>query len=702
MIRLPDLDDQNYIDIVEAAKRRIPVIFPEWTDFNEHDPGITVLEVFAWLKEMQQYYLNRITDGARADMLRLLGVELERLTPSETVVSFAGEVPDFIPAGTALRTAEGAEFITAKDFVKPDFGIKSIFLNNGDAVIDITGLLAEKNTSLFPFGKEHLDRGLTNKGHELYICLTDKVGQAALLFDITDELRIVRNLPEKDSVPPRDIVWEYSTPSGFEPCSSVDDGTFALSFSGSVTLEIGSEFSESNCGGTLPNGYWIRARLCYSGCEDMPRLSRVYCAGLKLIQKKRLCFYKDLAVQNTENLIEVYGAKEGNTLVFVRDEFGWDHCANEVIVNDLVDISSAEEVICLDGRENVRVIIYDEGYGSRSMFFSSDGLPNQRFLFDPEEGVIASELRIMVKDRESGHAPRWREYFYTDNLNTAGPYDRCFSYDKERRELMFGDNEHGEVPPRSDEGIMVYCCSVTRGAAGNIMAGNITGLEFDNKEYALIQTADCSGGRDNESVYHAMSRISGILSECSRAVTAADYRAAALSTPGLRIADAAAIPFFDPASCEISELKAPNSVTVVVVPFSSERFPKPDERFLKAVREHLEKFRLVTVEVRVEAPIYIDLDISAELICATREVDKAKARVRAELEEMFSVYGGFGEPVVNDVIISRICSVEGILSVKNLSVRTDSTLCRRESSGRLIIPPNAAATINSVQLTVDS
>ena len=65
MINLPNLDDQKYTDIVEAAKRRIPVIFPEWTDMNEHDPGITLIELFAWLKEMQQYTLNRIPDRTR-------------------------------------------------------------------------------------------------------------------------------------------------------------------------------------------------------------------------------------------------------------------------------------------------------------------------------------------------------------------------------------------------------------------------------------------------------------------------------------------------------------------------------------------------------------------------------------------------------------------------------------------------------------
>ena len=40
MISLPKLDDQNYAEIVEAAKRRIPVIFPEWTDFNGTTPAL--------------------------------------------------------------------------------------------------------------------------------------------------------------------------------------------------------------------------------------------------------------------------------------------------------------------------------------------------------------------------------------------------------------------------------------------------------------------------------------------------------------------------------------------------------------------------------------------------------------------------------------------------------------------------------------
>ena len=97
MISLPKLDDQNYAEIVEAAKRRIPVIFPEWTDFNEHDPGITVIELFAWLKEMQQYTLDRIPDSTREAMLRLAGVQPLQAAPA-SVELIPAAPPEFLPA----------------------------------------------------------------------------------------------------------------------------------------------------------------------------------------------------------------------------------------------------------------------------------------------------------------------------------------------------------------------------------------------------------------------------------------------------------------------------------------------------------------------------------------------------------------------------------------------------------------------------
>ena len=55
------LDDQTYAEIVAEAEARLPWLCPAWTDHNAHDPGITVLELMAWYKELQQYQMDQIT-----------------------------------------------------------------------------------------------------------------------------------------------------------------------------------------------------------------------------------------------------------------------------------------------------------------------------------------------------------------------------------------------------------------------------------------------------------------------------------------------------------------------------------------------------------------------------------------------------------------------------------------------------------------
>jgi hypothetical protein len=72
------LDDRVYADLVDEARSLIPVYDPSWTNHNESDPGITLMEMFAWLAEMQIYALDQITDEHRLTFLRLLnGPDLE-------------------------------------------------------------------------------------------------------------------------------------------------------------------------------------------------------------------------------------------------------------------------------------------------------------------------------------------------------------------------------------------------------------------------------------------------------------------------------------------------------------------------------------------------------------------------------------------------------------------------------------------------
>jgi hypothetical protein len=120
-IKLPNLDDRTFADLVAEAHTLIPVHAPQWTNHNESDPGITLVELFAYLTEMQIYRLNRVTDANVCAFLRLMdGVEripskrnrgMVIRPPETTEVALRDEVRDVV---LQLRKQDRA--ITCEDF----------------------------------------------------------------------------------------------------------------------------------------------------------------------------------------------------------------------------------------------------------------------------------------------------------------------------------------------------------------------------------------------------------------------------------------------------------------------------------------------------------------------------------------------------------------------------------------------------------
>src|SRR5262245_55631829 len=71
-LTLPNLDDRTYKDLVQEALASIQAHAPEWTNHNPSDPGITLVELFAYLTEMLIYRVDRVTDANRLAFLKLL------------------------------------------------------------------------------------------------------------------------------------------------------------------------------------------------------------------------------------------------------------------------------------------------------------------------------------------------------------------------------------------------------------------------------------------------------------------------------------------------------------------------------------------------------------------------------------------------------------------------------------------------------
>jgi hypothetical protein len=121
---LPNLDDRSFKQLVAQALQRIAVHSPEWTDLTPHDPGVTLVELFAFITETLLYRVNRLPPKAYVAFLRLLGVELRAPAAASVTLRFArsrpGEQPIEIPRGTRVtlnRAATAGEppvFVTAR------------------------------------------------------------------------------------------------------------------------------------------------------------------------------------------------------------------------------------------------------------------------------------------------------------------------------------------------------------------------------------------------------------------------------------------------------------------------------------------------------------------------------------------------------------------------------------------------------------
>jgi len=100
-LTLPNLDDRRWADLVEESRALIPVYGGEWTDHNVHDPGITLVELLAYLAELDLFQINQIPDEHKRQFLGLIGLHPNPTTAARTFLKLTLDkiVPSFdLPA----------------------------------------------------------------------------------------------------------------------------------------------------------------------------------------------------------------------------------------------------------------------------------------------------------------------------------------------------------------------------------------------------------------------------------------------------------------------------------------------------------------------------------------------------------------------------------------------------------------------------
>lgn len=163
----PNLDDKTFEALVEEAVKLIPREAPDWTDHNRHDPGITLIELFAWLAEMQHYYLNRVPDANYLKFIKLLGTKIREAMPARTEATFTPP-PDarvVVPRRAKLSGEGGVVFETEEPLVVLPARIKKVVTISPAVVRDQSDANNIEGLSFYAFEQE------AAAGNKLYLGL---------------------------------------------------------------------------------------------------------------------------------------------------------------------------------------------------------------------------------------------------------------------------------------------------------------------------------------------------------------------------------------------------------------------------------------------------------------------------------------------------------------------------------------------------
>ncbi len=170
MIQLPKLDDRTYADIMAEALRLIPRYCPEWTNHNPSDPGITILELTAWMTELLLYRVNRIPEKNYVAFLNMLGIRLRAPQPARALITFdlvEGAERQVIAEGMRIATSQATEddsviFETQREVVLVGARLDRAFSYYQDSFSDNSPFLGGGRAAGFDAfgGGERIDRYL--------------------------------------------------------------------------------------------------------------------------------------------------------------------------------------------------------------------------------------------------------------------------------------------------------------------------------------------------------------------------------------------------------------------------------------------------------------------------------------------------------------------------------------------------------------
>lgn len=733
-VPLPNLDDRRWSDLVDEARSVIPFYAPDWTDHNIHDPGITLLELFAWLAEMDIYELNRIPEIHKRKFLALVGITPRPPQPAKATLAFTlkpGGTPRKLKVDTELSCkdpfGEETGFRLLESVTIVEGGLRAIQLRDSRGFRDVSAQF-QRGESIALFGET------PSAGMEFYLGFTnpfpkDAAVSLGFIFDggkssNAERLALIEEstrgrsdcqrsstCDDSSQTETRDqaedagsalrlnrvrVSWEAyveSTPQSSwvrldEKTNRVCDDTRTFTLDGRVQFTIPNQMSAVQLGRVQTPLFYLRCRLKAGAFDASPVASKLIFNAAGAEQSTRVIdqwiIEPGTVAQGTEP-----NAGDITRFVLKLDERG--HIIG--ITFQPVDEQSVRFQVLKYTKATATTI--GALIAKTAQLANGNGWPNQQLEL-PQSPVEQSSFRLYTEE-----AGEWRRWKRVEDFTESTRRGADFVLDATAGLVQFGDGEKGRALPQDSKVFATYRATRADGASipsatafklsdspiNRIIVDDFDGTQTD---IASATSVEAVRGDRAESIDEATGRAIDLLNSTTRAVTLADYEALAMKTPGARIARADARANQHPTfAC----LKAPGIVSLVVVPDQQGGRPIPADGLLEDVAAYLNPRRVIGTRLFVTGPQYLTVTVrvTVKALSGTNKTN-VKSDIVDGLDQLFDpITGGpnktgwpFGRDVYRSEVMQTIDEIAGVDHVVSLELIGEG--CAPQC-GNICVPP---------------
>ena len=649
------IDDRRFAQLVDDTLARARVHTPEWTNFNQSDPGVTMVQLFSFLTENLIFRANQIPERNRAKFLQLLRVPLAPASAANGLIAFANERGAAITetlsrdlevqAGAVpFRTQLGLDVLPVEARVL----FKRKLAGPSNELLDYYRLLYASYELSLPDVMELYET----------VALDRKVVDSVdLNADTVDHSLWIALLARKNDQPD----------TGADPWKTIRDQLGGRTLTLGIVPALDAVQAQLLPGGNVQPRQLLRFEL-----PSVPADGRVPRDGAD----QPAPAYRQLAPQTEVDLLSVPGVVQlslppAAQLTYWQDVDPLEGGVGEMPPS-LDDPALAGRVITwlrvrADGAAKARIqwaginaapVRQIERIAAEPLS-DGDGNPDQKRKLS-RAPVLPGSVRVVTRagadqpfawTQIDDLAAAGSEVPVSDprsptrkaKTGAAGPTN-VFELDPEAGELRFGDGLRGRRLPLNARVYAAY--EFCQGALGNVGEGAINSAAQLPSGFTVANPVQTWGGADAETVATGEKQVRRYLQHRDRLVSVDDFESIACRTPGVQIGRIEVLPAFHPDLVPNEPGSAPGVVTVMAIPRydpGQPDAPRADRLFLNALCRHLDPRRLVTTELVVRGASYKGIWISVGIEAAAGfSIAEVVNAVKAKLMDVLKPVGDNG------------------------------------------------------------